>query len=162
MEETKTIKDEVKETNDLLKKLLESGKIKGFKLPKSPSKSQVKKGYVHYLFIRNKEIIPMKLPVEDDSVVVEGLPRIATTNFMYTYKGKPALIQHDFSVEPVSPQKEYEEAIRNKMTTTGHRVLLAKYEAGQIKPKKKISGALIFGIIIALIIAGYLLIRGMG
>lgn len=160
MGEETTLKDEVKQLNDNFKALLSSGKVKGIKLPKTPSASQVKKGYAYILYINeNRAIEPMKVQIQEGTTDIEGIPRIATTDFNLTYKGKPALIQPSWSVKPFSPIENYQETVKEQMTSAGYKLLLNRIEQGEIKPKKKISGALIFGLVIAAIVVGYLLLK---
>ena len=154
------LKDEVKRLNDNFNKLLESGKIKGVKLKKTPSKFQAKNNWIYILYINeNGEIKPMKQMIEEGTVMVEGIPRLATSEYRLSYLGKPAIILPAWSVKPFSPTDNYEETVKEQMTSQGYKLLLNRIELGGIKPKRKISGAIIFGIIIAIIVVGYLLLK---
>lgn len=158
MEEETNLKNEIKKLNENFQKLIESGKIKGVKAKKL-GKIEQKKGYVRYIFIgENKQIKVMKIPIEEGTTMVEGIPRIATADYMLNWDGQPTIIQPAWSVEPFSPVKNYEESVQKQMTAQGHKLLLNRIELGGIKAKKKISGAVIFFIIVILAIAAYMLL----
>lgn len=160
-EEKSNLKEQVAQLNENFNRLLASGKVKGVKMPKTPSKGQVKKGYIYVIYINeNGDIKPMKTMIEEGTTAIEGIPRIATPEFMLTYRGKPAIIQPANTTEPFSMNKNYSEAVRNEMTAHGHKLLLNRIERGELKNKKRISGAMAFGIVIVLIVVGYLLMRG--
>jgi hypothetical protein len=163
MEENTTLKDEVRKLNENFSKLMESEKVKGVKLRKSPSKSKVKNNYIYVLYIQdNGEIKPMSVQVEEGTTAIDGIPRLATSEYRLTYKGKPAIIQPSWSVKPFSPVDHYEETVKEQMASQGYRLLLNRLEQGKLKAKKKLSGAAIFFIIIALIVIGYLAMQGLG
>lgn len=159
VEETNsTIRDDLKKLNENFDKLLASGKVKGVKLKGMPSKSQVNKGYIYTFYIRDNGVIaPMKVPIEEGTTVIDGAPRLATPEYMLSYKGKPALIQPAWSTKPFSKVESFEEAVKEKMLSVGYKLLANRIEQGAIKPKKKVSGAIIFAVIVALLIGGYFL-----
>ena len=160
MEEENTLKDKVDNLNKKFDELLASGKVKGFKIKGQASKSQVKKGYVQVLYIQENGVIrPIKAPIEEGTMSIEGAPRIATGDYMLSYNGKPTLILDSLSSEPYRQKKELDEAVRNSMLAAGYRLLANRVELGAIKAKKKMSTGLIIGIIAALVIGGYFLLR---
>jgi len=161
MTDETNLKNEIKKLNDNFNMLLESGKVKGFKPNKKLSKSDVKRNYTLAIVVgENREIKFMKVPISEGTTTIEGVPRLATTDYMLSYQGKPAMIIPEWSVQPFSPIQNYEEAVKNQMLSAGYKLLLNRIEQGEIKPKKKLSGALIFGIIIAIIVVGYLVLKG--
>jgi len=159
MEEEGTLKDEIKKLNENISKLADSKKVKDLKLKGTPSKAKVKKGYIYVIYIReNGEIDPKAVEVEEGTTMIDGIPRIAAAPYRLNYKGKPAIILPAWSVEPFNPLINYDETIRNQMTSQGFKLLLNRIELGAIKAKGKMSGFVIFIIVIALIIGGYLLL----
>lgn len=162
MPEETTLRQEQKRTNELLQKLLESPnakkiRIKGMRI----GRSQVKKNYVQIFYINdNREIAGKKVPIEEATAMLEGIPRLATTDYMLSYNGKPALIIPAWSVKPFSPVDSYEDAVKEKMTTAGYKLLLNRIEQGEIKGKKTLSGKVIFFGIAALLVIGYLVLSG--
>jgi len=159
MEETRTLKDELKDLNSHIKLLIDSGKFKEIKGKKKLSKRDIKKGFIRYIYINeNNSIKVLKVPIEESTTLFEKVPRIATPDYMLSWDGQPTIIQPSWSVKPFSPVDNWEDTVKERMTSAGHRLLLNKIEQGGIIQKKKMSGAVIFGIIIVLIIAGYLLL----
>lgn len=154
----KSLKEQVEENNKLLKRLLETDGVKKVKFKKL-GKSQKKKGYVNYLYIReNGEIEALKVPIMEMTTVIEEAPRLAQPEHILNYKGSPTIIQPAWSSIPFSTVDNYKEAEQKDMLSTGWRLLANRAELGNIKPKKKISGTAIFFIIIALLVAGYLIL----
>lgn len=162
-DENNSIRDELKKLNENINNLANSGKTKEIKINKMPSKSKVKKGWVGILYVQNNGTIrPMKAPVEDSTTMIEGVPRLATPHYMLNYKGIPTIIQPEWSVEPFNPHQNQDEASRDKMLAAGYRLLANRIETGAIKSKKSISGLMIAGIVIAIVVAAYFLFKGKG
>ena len=161
MEETNTstsLRDEVKKLNENFSKLVDTNKTKLIK-PKRLSRSEKKKGYVRYIYLgENKSIKVIKAQIEEGTALVEGIPRIATPDYILSWDNEPTIIQPGWSTEPFSPKQNYEDTVQKQMTAAGHKLLLNRLESGILKPKKKMSGVIIFIIIIALIIGGYFLL----
>lgn len=158
-EENTNLKDEVKKLNQNFERLLESGKVKGVKTKKL-GRSEKKKGYVRYIFINeNREITVKKVPIDEGTTLYEGIPRIATTDYMLNWDGQPTIIQPSWSVRPFSAVENYEQAVKDGLTSAGYKLLMNRIEMGKITTKKKISGIVIFLVIVAMIVAGYLLLK---
>ncbi|UCD20929.1 MAG: hypothetical protein JSW08_00055 [archaeon] len=159
MEGDSTLRDEIKQLTKTLDGLLDSGRVKGFKPPKKINNRDLKKNYILAIIIgENREIKFMKLPISEGTMVLEKAPRLATADYMLSYKGKPALILPEWSTKPFSPEENYEESAKNNMLAAGYKLLLNRMELGNIKTKRGLSGAMIFAIVIGLIVVGYLLI----
>jgi hypothetical protein len=158
-EENTNLKDQVKRLNDGIEKLLESKKAKKVRLPKRLSRNQAKSNWVYIIYINeNLELNPMKHKIEEGTTIVEGIPRLATADFKLTYKGKPAMILPAWSVKPFSPVENYEGTVKEQMASAGYKLLLNRIEQGGMKTKKRISGTVIFFLVIGLIVVGYLLL----
>lgn len=159
-QEQTTLKEEISKLNENFEALKKDGKIKKIKPNKKLNTSDLKhNGVLGVIIGENKEIRFEKLNIEDSTVTLNKVPRIATAEYLGTYKGKPAMIIPEWSAEPVSFLKNYEEAAKNKMLAVGYRLLLNRIELGAIKAKKQIKGWIIFAGIIALIVVGYLLLK---
>lgn len=161
MEREKTIRDLLEELNDNLK---EKPKVKkGFKIPfkSKVSGSKAKKGWTTALVIKeNRNVDFQKYLIDEQSIVVDGIPRIVTPEETLYYKGKPFVIVPNWSVKPFSPEKNYEEAVRNQLTSQGYKLLLNKLKSEAIKPKKSVSGLVGIGIVLALAALGYMAYKG--
>lgn len=156
--EEKSVKDEVRELNQKIQVLLDSGKVKGIK-PKKLGTSQKKRGFVNYIYIReNGTIETMKFPIQEGTTMIEETPRIATPDYVLNWKGNPTIIQPAWSVKPFSPAENLEGSVKENMLAVGWRLLANRAEQGVIKPKKRISGMAIFLIIIAVLVIGYLIL----
>ena len=160
MEENKgeSLKDIIKKNNELLNRLLITEGVKDLKLKKL-GKGAKKKGYVNYLYIHeNGEIEPLKVPIQEMTSLIEESPRLARPEEILSYQGNPTIIQPSWSSEPFSMVNNYEQTIKDKMLSAGYRLLALRAEQGNIKPKKKISGTMIFFIIVAILVVGYLVL----
>ena len=159
MEEDKSLKDEIRQINENFNKLLESGKVKGIKASKL-GRSQKKKGYVNYIYIReNGTMETTKVPISEGTTFFEKTPRLATPEYVLNWKGQPTIIQPSWSSKPFSPVENFDKAEKEKMLSVGWRLLANRAELGEIKPKGKMSGMLIFIIIAVIGVIAYLLLR---
>lgn len=159
MEEESSLKDEIRRLNENFESVKKEGKVKKMKPNKKLNNSDLKKNNVLGVIVgENKELRFEKLTIQDSTVTVNKVPRIATAEYLATYRGKPAIIIPEWSAEPISFQKQYEQAARDKMLAVGYRLLMNRIELGAIKAKKAIKGWVIFAGIIALIVVGYLLL----
>ena len=144
---------------DDVKKLVESPEAKPFKLKKLPSKSKLKRNFVHVLYIQDNGIIkPMNMPIEEGTTSIEGAARLATSGYILNYNGIPTVIQPAWSVEPFSKLASLDKAEKEGTLAVGQRLLANRIELGIIKAKKKLSGLMIFFGVIALIVIVYLLL----
>jgi hypothetical protein len=160
--ENTSLKDEIKKLNDNFTQLVSEKKIKKIK-GKKLSRGQLKKNYVRYLYIdENRNMKAMKVPIDEGIVSTDGVPRIATTDYMLTWDGQPTIIQPSWSLKPFDPVVSREETTKDKMNSAGIKLILKRIEEGTVNTKKKLSGAVIFGIVIAIIVVGYILLRGGG
>lgn len=156
--------DELQKNNDNMIKLFEEYKSNGKSKKvrsKKLGKGNKKRGYVRYIYIDgNNNIKVTKVPIDESIIWYEKVPRLAEPTSVLSWDGDPTIIQPSWSVKPFSPKENYEDAVNDKMTAQGHRLLLKAIKEGEVKPKRKMSGVMIFFIIIALIVIGYLLLSG--
>ena len=158
MTEEKTLKDEIREISESLKRMEESGLAKKVKAKGKIGRGQLKKGYMRFVIINeNRNVNVKKLPVEEGTALLEKAPRLATSDYVLFWDNQPTIILPAWSTEPFSPASNYEQAVRDKMLSAGYRLLANRVELGKLEGKKGLSGGMIFAIIIAVIIGGYLL-----
>ena len=161
MEKEKTRLDRIEEKLDMIQK--EEKKKKTFKLPwkAKVSKKKAENGWVTVLYIKeNRTMLFDKQPIDEQTIILDGVPRIVTPEETLIYKGKPFVIVPSWSTKPFSPTDNYEEAIKTGYAAQGWRLLINRVKSEAILAKKKINGMLIFGVIIAVIAIGYLATKG--
>lgn len=167
-EENFNLKDEIKRLKEKIDgDTPKEKKKKLFRLPSKArvNKSDLKKGFVTILYIKNNrhgEFI--KLPIDESTTMVNGIPRIASTDdiIFIDDKGKtiPMIIQPEWRVNPIRPSEDYEKALTDDMTSEGFSVLINRMKKEAISTKKKMSGWII-GVIIAVIgVAAFILLGG--
>lgn len=144
--------------------LISSKKEKGWKLPfgKKPSKAQVKKGWTTVQIIRNNGNIDFtKAKIEDNTINIDGLPRVAIPDYILTYKNTPFIIIPEWSLKPFSPVENYADLEKQKNTTIGWRLIQAKMEKEAIKPAGKGFGSMGWIILVVVGLAvGYYFLKG--
>lgn len=140
----------------------EKKKQSKFKIPfkGKVGRGKAKKGWITVMKINdNRQVSFKKLKIDEQTVVEDEIPRIATPEEILIYKNKPMIILPSWSTKPFSPTENYDETLKGQYATQGHKLILNRMESEAIKPKRSFSGAVIFFIIIAIVIGGYLLIK---
>ena len=124
--------------------------------------SEIKKNYVTVLYIKNNHTGEfIKIPIDESSTMINGIPRIATTEEIIYIDGKtPLIIQPEWSVKPISISDSYEDTVQKELTSEGYSVLLNRMKKEAIISKNKMSGWIIVLIIAAIGIAGFILLGG--
>lgn len=123
------------------------------------SVNAAKKGYTTVQIIRNNgEIDFSKSYLQDGTILVDGIPRVATIDYRLSYKGKPFIIIPEWSLKPFSPADNYEQSIKEKMNATGSRAILARLQSEAIKPKKEMGNMVwwIIGGIVVIALVWYM------
>jgi hypothetical protein len=161
------------------------GGKKKVKLPRKVSKGQAKKNWVTVWTINeNGHLNPSKKQIDEQTIMIDGIPRLATNQYIMFFKNRPLIILPSWSVEPLpvrpkifvqegekvdtdnlpfNPKQNLEESFVNGTNTKGLKILLAKMLKETVNPKKPMSNILKWGIGIALAgIIGYALISGGG
>lgn len=153
----RNLREEIAELNSNMRRAMNSKEGKKFKFPRSGkvSKSAVKKGYAGVCYINdNREVVFKKFPIVEGTVIAEGVPRLATADHALTFRGKPFYIIPSWSVEPFSPVKNFKEAVENKTTAAGFRLLLNRMKSEQVPQKKSIGGWWIWILVAVVVIGG--------
>jgi len=166
MEEDKkeSIKEFVKFLVENQDRLIQEKQIKKFTMPRAfklPT-SKIKKNWVTTLLINeNRTMAAVKVPVEDGTIKIDGIPRISTTDYILIWKNKPIIILPAWSLKPFSPEENYEKTVKEDMTTTGRKLVIAKMKHDIIVPKKMGFGIIGWIILFAALGGvGYYLFRG--
>jgi len=154
-EESTSLRDEIKKMNETIGELAEKKEAKGFKLPFRAriNKRRTQEGYASICYINeNRGIKFLRAQINEGTVMINGVPHLASTDYMMIYKNRPFLIIPAWNTHPFSPHENMEDAIKEKRTTVGYRLLLNTLKAEQIKTGPKVSATAI--IILILVIIG--------
>jgi len=158
-----TLAEISKELKDL--KSEKEEKVKPFKLPfgKKVSKSQLKKNYVLVIKV-NENGNPewRKEQIKEQTVMIDGVPRIATPEYIIPYKKTPVMVIPSWSVEPINWKRHHEESLFNNTNTAGYQLLLNRMKLSGVegmKPKMKgwiawVLGAIVLGVIVYALFTG--------
>lgn len=163
----KSLKDEIKELTEVIKESqAKKEKKKEFKIPffKRVRPSQAKKNYITVIKINeNGHVEFLKKQIEEQTIMVDGIPRLANGRYIMHHKKNPIMILPTWSVEPLDPAKHYEQSLLNGSNSKGYKLLMSKMKSSSIESKKIAGGMLkwIIGLGLALII-GYAFITGGG
>lgn len=156
--------EEMKEIKEILKD--DKLKEKKFKFPfgSKVSGGRAKKNWVTILKINdNGNCTFVKKQIEEQTIMEDGIPRLASSQYVMYYKKNPLIILPSWSVKPYSRAGEYENSLKDGSNTAGYKILLNKMLNETTGAKKQISGMfkLLLGVGLAAII-GYAIITGGG
>ena len=160
------LKDEIKKLKEKIdgEENINKKKSKKFKIPfKGRLKiRELKKNYVTVLYLKNNHTGEfIKVPIDESSTMINGIPRIATTEEIIYIDGKtPLIIQPEWSAKPISISDSYEQAVKEQLTSEGFSVLLNRMKKEAISSKKKMSGWIIILIIAIIGIVAFILLGG--
>lgn len=122
---------ELKEKNNKKRK-------KKFKLPKKVSANQRRKSWITVMLINeNGNVDFKKVPIEDQVITIEKIPRLAAAGYVMYWKKNPLIILPSWSVEPFSPLEHYQRSLITGSNSAGYRLLMAKMESEVISSKTK-------------------------
>lgn len=154
----KTIETKLKEEED--KKL----KKKKFNIPFWKRVGTAKKKQNYVTVIRINENGQLKFDVkriENQTIMVDKIPRLATINYVMYYKKNPVIILPSWSVKPFNPADNLEKSLEDGSNVKGFAILLEKMQREQLGSKKPIGGIVKIGLGLALVaIIGYAFISG--
>jgi len=151
--------------NEKLNKLIEymekEKDEKKFKLPLKYRLQKMlftRKQYVLLMLIRNNgSVIFKKVKPEDNTVKIKDTIYDASANYVLRYKRYPLIIQPEWNMKPFSIADDFKKATDEGTLTSTEKVIIAKMEKDQIKPKwggsiktLLIIGAIIIGALYAL------------
>lgn len=161
------IQEDIKELKDLMVRMQEEKNEKGFRLPfgKKVGNRQRRKNYVTVQILHeNGTIDYKKLPIEDQTITHDLIPRLATAGYVMYWKKNPTIILPNWSVEPFSPLEHYQKSLLNGSNVKGYKILMAKMHKEQVTDKPKMGNAIkwIIGLGLAGIIIYAILTSGGG
>lgn len=163
MTEEKSKLERIEETlneiaESLPKKKRREKKEKDFKIPFNAKVigKKLKENYITVQKINeNGNITFLKEKIIDQTVLVDGVPRIASGEHVLRYKRRPLMIIPTWSVVPFSPAEQSSKSLTDGSNSTGYRLLMNRMQTEVLKIGKKLGG---IGIGIgALIIGGIIL-----
>ena len=143
----------------------EKEKKKKFRLPfgKKVSKGQAKKNYVTVIKANeNGSATFMKERIDEQTVLIDGVPRLATPEYLIQFKKCPIMVIPSWSVQPINWRKNHEESLLNGSNKAGYQLLLNRMKLSGVEGlKKKMSSWVAWIASIGLLcIVGYALYTG--
>ena len=150
-EETKTVKDELKDIKSILEETSKAKKEKKFRLPFKAkiSKGKLRKGYLTVCIVNeNNSVDFKKYQITDGTIKIEDTIHAIEQEDIFTYKNKPFVIQPKWLStphNPINPNKE----------TYGQKYIMSRMESDKIVGKRKLGG---WGLSIGALIIGGVII----
>jgi len=166
------LKDELRKINERLdvaegkeEKKVEK-KPKKFSIPffKRVNPKQAKQNYVTVFKINENGFIDVKKEkIVEQTIIVDGIPRLATPEYNLFMGKNPVIIQPSWSVKPLSPAEEARKSLNDGSNTKGYQILMARMKSDKLNGLKQVGGItkIVIGVIFAVII-GYALMTGGG
>tara|TARA_R100000501_G_C2563661_1_gene73310 strand:+ start:31 stop:522 length:492 start_codon:yes stop_codon:yes gene_type:complete len=163
MEDTKSLKERMADLED---KVIEQSvpKKEKFKLPKKVKlkKKDSKEGYVTICYLNNnKHVDFVKKPIIDNTIKIDDYHEVTADN-IFLYKNQPMIFVPAWCEKPFNAKEHFDEAVEDGTLTMTQRYILNALETDKIRNKNKLSGKVIFFIILAVVAAGYFFSTGGG
>jgi hypothetical protein len=158
----KKIKEVIEKTEEEKNK---DKKPKKFKLPFKGrlNKTDKNKNMITVMKINENGYVDfVKLPIVEQTVMVDGIPRLASAGYVLHYNKEPILVIPNWTVEPFSPMEHYNLSLNNGSNTKGYKLLMNRMQSSIMEKKPAMIGGMIkwiIGIGLAAVI-GYALISG--
>lgn len=117
-------------------------KEKKFKFPwgTKTSPKQAAKGYVTVIKLNENGALQFsKRLIEEQTIIMDGIPRLATPEFVWHFKKVPVILLPNWSFEPIpviTPENLYKKSVDDKSLTTGLKIMLARMKSSQLEEKK--------------------------
>jgi hypothetical protein len=178
------ISEDIKELKDLIKEK-EENKPKKLRLPfrAKAGKRKQKRNYVGILKINENGVItPTKQQIIEQTVMVDGIPRLATTDFVLRWnvfrpfslqKQFPLMLLPSWSVKPLkpsdledgkpfNPEEHYKESMEDGSNIKGYKLLMNRMKTETVEAKKGLGGGWLKWVIGFLVLAviGYAVLTG--
>ena len=152
----------------LLDKLTGQNKTKVFKLPRKATlghKGKLKKNHALIMWIRSNGNVDFNLaPIEDDFVYnkFSELWHSATADYILRYRQFPLMIIPEFSNVPYKIKEHAFDIEEKGLSSRAQKVLLDIEKQAALAGKRKVSGKMMLGILIAAAVVIYLLSQVLG
>jgi len=158
MEETTSLRDEIKELKEIVVEEAKSKKKKPrkFRLPAVArvSKARLKKGFVTIAKIEdNKTVDFIKEEIIDGTIKIGDTFHAVEDFDIFTYKGKPIVFQAKSKLNPYNP-------LEGSNETYGQKYVMARMIGDRIMAKKSAGWAMGIGVVVVIAIIIYALIGG--
>lgn len=164
VKEELTLKEKLDILLDQQNKLLsEKDRKKGFKIPFKAklSKKQLTNNWTNVVLLKeNRNMSIVKVPIEDGCINIEGIPRIAIADYVFMYNNKPCIVLPNWSIKPFSPEENYDDTVKEKLTTTGRALVFAKMKKDVIATKKSFGSFMWIILVVILAGVGWYLFKG--
>jgi len=139
---------------------------KPFKIPftKRVRPKQAAQNYVTVIKVNENGFIDFKKEkIVEQTIIVDGIPRLAMPEYVLHYKSNPVVIQPSWSVKPYSPSEAAQASLDDGSNIKGYKILMARMKSDTIGNKTQMGnmGKWIIGLALAAIV-GYALLTGGG
>jgi hypothetical protein len=143
----------------------EEVKSKKFKIPffKKVRGKQAKKNFITILKVNeNGHGEFLKEPIKDQTVMINGVPRLATSEYIINVKRNPLMVIPSWSTVPINFKQNHEDSLKDGSNIVGYRILLEKIKLSGIEGSKKQMAGWLIWVIGGLVVAGivYALVTG--
>lgn len=120
-----------------------------------------RKGWIIGMLIHeNRHVEFIRVPSTENTVMVDGAPRVIRPDDIIWFKKKPMVVLPSWSAKPFSPADNYSDTIKDKYLATGFKHLLNRMKTEMIPTKKKFNAwGMLIGIVV-LAVVGYLAYKG--
>jgi hypothetical protein len=160
-EQLSEISKELKE----LKEEKEQKKPKPFKIPfwKKTKGRDKKKNYVTVIKANeNGHGEFLKEQINEQTVMIDGIPRLATAEYIINIKRNPIIVIPSWSVQPINWKELCSTSLADGSNVAGYKLLLNAMKLSGVEGKKKGMNPVVLWIIGGLVVAGiiYALVTG--
>lgn len=143
------------------------GKIKRFKL-KGKARTQMKTWYkkkklLCFLLGTNRAVTSHVVEIRDGYILIDGVPRKCTLDYIYLYEGKmPCIFLPEWSLEPVGVSEYYKSHPGGLDAAAAQRMVIGAIESnqGELLPKKQMSAKAVVWLIIGGLVLWWVLSGG--
>ena len=118
------------------------------------SKRNIKNNYIQIIYIQdNKNLRILKAPIDENIILIDGIPHCIDAADIFLHKGKPTIIQPAWSIKPLSPQQNIRETKEAGNSTIGWEYIINYMKKTEIKSIKSM-GVMVWIVVCALGIGG--------
>ena len=159
--EPEELETRVEEENPNMKKL--NGLLPWIPWKAKVGKRKAKKGYIIVQKVyENGNMDFERHLIQDGTIMVDGIPRLATTADVFHRGKKPWMILPMWSIKPFSRVDHFTETEKANYTTKGWRLILNRIKNEAITEKKKIGSVVIWIVLVAIagLGLGYMAYKG--
>jgi hypothetical protein len=122
---------------------VEENKNKSWNIPwltkfkSNVGKKKIEKGWATFIILKtNRNLEFTRAQVKEGIAILDGFPRVSTSDEVFFYKRKPFYLLREGSMKCISLNELISEDEKYKMSMAGRRAVLATLETEKIKSKK--------------------------